>query len=61
MGKKDLSDKGYVYWWADGIHFNVRLDDDRQCILVIVGTRRDGVKEIVAFVDGFRESKGSLY
>lgn len=57
--KRDLSNKEYVYWWVDGIHFNVRLDDDRQCVLVIIGARRDGVKEIVAIVDGFRESKES--
>lgn len=50
--KRDLSSKEYVYWWVDGIHFNVRLDDDRQCILVIIGARRDGVKEIVAIGDG---------
>ena len=56
--KRDLSSVEYVYWWADGIHFNVRLGDDkRMCILVIVGARRDGIKEIVAVVDGFRESK----
>ena len=58
--KRDLSSVEYVYWWADGIHFNVRLGDDkRMCILVIIGARRDGVKEIVAVVDGFRESKDS--
>lgn len=56
--KRDLSSVEYVYWWADGIHFNVRLGDDkRMCILVILGARRDGTKEIVAVVDGFRESK----
>jgi len=57
--RRDLSGKEYVYWWVDGIHFNVRLDDERQCILVIIGARRDGVKEIVSVVSGFRESKES--
>ena len=57
--KRDLSNKEYVYWWVDGIHFNIRLDNDRQCILVIIGAQRGGVKEIVAVVDGFRESKES--
>lgn len=49
----------YVYFWVDGIHFNVRLDDERQCILVIIGARPDGKKEVVAVADGFRESKES--
>jgi transposase-like protein len=55
--KRDLSKAEYVYWWVDGIYFNARLDDDRQCVLVIIGARPDGKKEIVAVVDGFRESK----
>jgi len=55
--KRDLSNVQYVYWWVDGIYFNVRLDDDRQCVLVIIGARTDGKKEIVAIMDGFRESK----
>jgi putative transposase len=60
--KRDLSDKRYVYFWADGIYFNVRLEDpenDRQCILVIMGTLEDGTKELVAVSDGYRESKQS--
>lgn len=57
--QRDLSKKEYVYWWVDGIHFNVRLDDDRQCILVIIGAKEDGTKELVAVEDGFRESKES--
>ena len=56
---RDLSKSRYVYWWVDGIYFNVRLDNDRQCILVIIGARADGTKELVAVVDGFRESKES--
>lgn len=57
--RRDLSAKEYVYWWVDGIYFNVRLDDDRQCILVIIGATKDGKKELVAIEDGFRESKAS--
>ncbi len=54
---RDLSDRRYVYLWADGIYFNVRLTDDRPCLLVIVGTLEDGRKELVAVHDGERESK----
>ena len=57
--ERDLSRSEYVYWWADGIYFNVRLDDDRQCILVIIGAKEDGTKELIAVEDGFRESKES--
>ncbi|HEY0791266.1 MAG TPA: IS256 family transposase [Chthoniobacterales bacterium] len=56
---RDLSAKRYVYWWADGIYFNVRLDDDRTCVLVLIGATEDGTKELLAVVDGFRESKDS--
>ena len=55
--KRDLSKKKYVYFWADGIYFNVRLEKDRPCILVIIGTLEDGTKELVAVHDGHRESK----
>ncbi len=54
---RDLSAKRYVYWWADGIYFKVRLTDERPCLLVIVGTLQDGTKELVAICDGERESK----
>jgi transposase-like protein len=57
--RRDLSAEEYVYWWVDGIYFNVRLDDDRQCVLVIIGAGKDGKKELVAVQDGFRESKES--
>jgi putative transposase len=57
--RRDLSAKRYVYWWADGIYFNVRLDDDRTCVLVLIGATEDGTKELLAVVDGFRESKDS--
>ena len=56
---RDLSGVDYVYWWADGVHFNVRLEEDRLCCLVIVGVRPDGTKELVALADGYRESKES--
>jgi transposase-like protein len=60
--KRDLSDKRYVYFWAYGIYFNVRLEDpenNRQCILVIMGALEDGRKELVSVLDGYRESKQS--
>jgi transposase-like protein len=56
---RDLSEKEYVYWWADGIYFNVRLDRDRPCMLVLMGALADGTKELVAVWDGERESKAS--
>jgi transposase-like protein len=56
---RDLSGLDYVYWWVDGVHFNVRLEDDRLCCLVVVGVRPDGTKELVALADGYRESKES--
>jgi putative transposase len=55
--KRDLTGLRYVYFWADGIHFNVRLEDTenkRQCVLVIIGAREDGAKELVAVLDGYR-------
>ncbi len=54
---RDLTGKRYVYLWADGIYFNVRLTDDRPCMLVIVGTTPEGKKELVGLLDGERESK----
>lgn len=60
--KRDLSANRYVYFWADGIYFNVRLEDpgnNRQCILVIMGALENGKKEMVAVLDGYRESKES--
>ena len=58
MGR-DLSDRDFVYVFADGVHFNVRLEEDRLCCLVIIGVRLDGTKELVAVADGYRESKDS--
>ncbi len=56
---RDLGDRDYVYIWVDGIHFNVRLEEDRLCTLVMIGARPDGTKEMIAVEDGFRESKDS--
>ncbi|MCG9479926.1 MAG: IS256 family transposase [Actinomycetia bacterium] len=55
--KRDLSDKEYVYFWVDGIYFNVRLDDSRSAILIIMAADQHGNKELVAAQDGYRESK----
>jgi transposase-like protein len=57
--RRDLSALDYVYWWVDGIHFRIRLEEDRLCCLVIVGVRPDGSKELVALADGYRESAES--
>jgi putative transposase len=57
--RRDVSDRDYVYIWADGIHFKVRLEQARLCCLVIVGVRADGTKELVAVADGERESTDS--
>ncbi len=57
---RKLSERDYVYVWADGIHVKVRLGEDRKlCLLVIVGVRADGTKELVACADGYRESTHS--
>jgi putative transposase len=54
--KRDLSARHYVYVWADGIHLQARLEDEKQCILVIIGATPEGKKELVGFMDGARES-----
>ena len=54
--KRDLSAKRYVYIWADGIHLEARLEDEKQCILVLIGATPEGRKELVGFTDGARES-----
>jgi putative transposase len=59
FAERSLADRDYVYVWADGIHFNVRLEEARLCALVIVGVRADGTKELVAITDGHRESTES--
>lgn len=61
-GKRDLSEKQYVYIWADGIYAKVRLEDDaskKQCLLVVMGATADGKKELIAVLDGYRESEQS--
>lgn len=60
---RSLKEKEYVYVWADGIHFNIRLGDDstgkKQCILVLIGATKEGNKELIAVTDGYRESEHS--
>ncbi len=56
---RSLADQEYVYVWADGIHTNIRLEEDRQCILVLMGATKDGKKELIALTDGQRESAQS--
>ena len=57
--RRDLSECDFIYVWVDGIHFNIRLEDDRLCTLVVLGVRSDGTKELVAIEDGYRESAES--
>ena len=60
--KRSLAHRSYAYVWADGVYFNVRLEDTdnkRQCILVLMGATRDGTKELIAITDGYRESAQS--
>ena len=57
--KRSLKDSDYVYVWAEGVHFNVRLEDERLCTLVLIGARADGQKELIAIEDGYRESAES--
>lgn len=59
--RRSLEGRQYVYVWADGIHFNIRLEEDRQCILVLMGATADGHKELIAVVDGHRESEQSWF
>ena len=64
FSQRDLSLKEYVYIWADGIHVNVRLEspeNQRQCMLVLMGATVEGKKELIAIVDGYRESEQSWY
>ena len=59
LSQRDLSSKRYVCFWIDGVCFNVRMDEDKQRILVIIGVAEDSVKEFVAIEDGCRESEHS--
>jgi transposase-like protein len=54
--QRDLSDVDFVYLWADGIHVNIRLEEHKLCLLVMIGVRVDGRKELIALADGYRES-----
>ena len=56
---RDLSESDYVYVWADGVHFRIRLEEDRLCCLVVIGVKADGTKELLACSDGYRESTES--
>jgi len=56
---RDLSQVDYVYVWADGIHVNIRLEEHKLCLLVMIGVRADGRKELIALADGYRESAES--
>ena len=55
--KRSLEGQRFVYLWADGIYSNIRLDDERQCLLVVIGALADGRKQLLAVQDGFRESE----
>ena len=57
--KRDLSQVDFVYLWVDGIHLKVRLEQEKLCLLVMIGVRADGRKELVALTDGYRESTES--
>jgi putative transposase len=62
FSRRSLADKPYVYVWADGVYFNVRLEDEanrRQCILVLMGATAEGTKELIGLADGYRESEQS--
>ncbi len=59
FAKRSLADVDYVYCWVDGIHLKVRLEQDKVCLLVMIGVRADGRKELIALADGFRESSES--
>ena len=59
FNERSLADSDYVYVWADGIHLKVRLTQDKVCLLVMIGVRPDGKKELIALADGHRESTES--
>ncbi len=59
FNKRPLNDTDFVYCWVDGIHLKVRLEQDKVCLLVMIGVRADGTKELIALADGFRESSES--
>lgn len=57
--RRDLSSKEYCYVWVDGIHFRVRIGEERLCVLVVIGATREGKKELISVVGGYRESEAS--
>ena len=57
--QRSLADQPYVYIWADGVYFNIRMEEDRACILVLLGATAKGEKQIIAIADGYRESEQS--
>ena len=59
FSRRSLEGRRYVYVWADGIYFNIRLGDDRPCVLVLMGAMEDGTKQLIAMTDGQRESEQS--
>jgi len=59
FAERDLSGVDYVYVWVDGIHVNIRLEQNKLCLLVMIGVRADGTKELIALADGYRESAES--
>src|SRR5205823_11685800 len=59
FAERNMSTVDYVYLWADGIHVNIRLEEAKLCLLVMIGVRADGTKELVALADGYRESTES--
>jgi transposase-like protein len=59
FAERDLSGVDYVYLWADGVHVNIRLEEHKLCLLVMIGVRADGRKELIALADGYRESTES--
>ena len=56
FARRDLSQVDYVYCWADGIHVNIRLEEHKLCLLVLIGVRANGSKELITLADGYRES-----
>jgi len=59
--KRSLMGKEYAYFWVDGVHFGARMENEKQCILVVMGAMADGQKELVGMTDGYRESEQSWY
>ena len=56
FSRRELSTVDYVYVWADGVHLRIRLGESKACVLVLIGVRADGTKELIAMDEGYRES-----